>query len=409
MSKTRLFDRRGKIASPDYKFTGTEPQWSDAENLSVEEYYRRQDSALRFYNYYCDAKFFKEQVVIWMGKNKYTADAIKAMKALPPHAISGVAGKFVRMLDQGMPDSHPDAREHFAGRGIEPYSATDWIKKFIGLALHDYDPGTVISIEDPDQAKAPPAPKPNPQERLANKINEDVITVLDGLLDSICEIQSDTAPAKIPTINLGNFLRSHKIPPRGSRFVIEWLDKQLEEFKGALDKTDEELVEGYGWLKPAQLRRVVSNFEKMREDAVLHGAIKQTNRKPRVKKPKTADKQVAGLKYAINSSEYVIDSIDPVHIPFCQRLYTFNVKYRQLTIYIAENATGLSVKGTTIRDFDPEKSVTLTLRKPSDILPNILSKTARQIDKIIESLKVKPKPANGRCNENILLLRSFDK
>jgi len=405
---TRILDKRGKVASLDYKFTGTEPEWNDAESLSVLEYYDRQHRALQFYGYYCDQKFLKDLVVAWMPKNGYSKEYTNQIKNAPPSVLCGVAGKFVRMLDQGMPDQHPDAKEHFEAKDIKNkiLSASGYIHRFINDAQGVCTRNNVSSEEKKEKPKVK---KTNPAVYLENKINAAVISPLEDVIDSICEVTEKTPPAKIPTLNLGNFLRTNKIPARGVKYVIAWIDKQLEEFGGALNKTDPELVEGYGWLKTAQLRRVVTNFEKMREDAITYSAIKQKDRKPRTKKIKTADRQITKLKFAINNKEYALDSIDPSRIPFGQRLYTFNVKYRQLTIYLAENATGFSVKGSTIYDFDKDKSVTMTLRKPLDILPLILSGTPRKIDKLIDGLKIKTKPAKGRCNENIILLRAFDK
>ena len=50
----------------------------------------------------------------------------------------------------------------------------------------------------------------------------------------------------------------------------------------------------------------------------------------------------------------------------------------------------------------------MTLRKPLEILPLILSATPKKLDKIFEELKTKPRSANGRINANMIILRTLD-
>jgi len=144
----------------------------------------------------------------------------------------------------------------------------------------------------------------------------------------------------------------------------------------------------------------------MIEDAKAHG---KTTRKPRIKRPKSAEKQIRKLKYLKEDDTYKLQSIDPVAIPFSQRAYTFNTKYRQLTIYQARVADGLSVSGTTIKGFDEKKSITIIVRKPEDFLPLVLAGTVKKIENLVKTLKTKPQPANGRVNNNTILLKTFDK
>ena len=46
-----------------------------------------------------------------------------------------------------------------------------------------------------------------------------------------------------------------------------------------------------------------------------------------------------------------------------------------------------------------------TLRKPEDVLPQILTKTEKQIDKILSELTTKVKVPTGRINKDCILLR----
>ena len=102
-----------------------------------------------------------------------------------------------------------------------------------------------------------------------------------------------------------------------------------------------------------------------------------------------------------------ISSVAPSIIPGSKKLFTFNTKYRRLTMYQASSTDGLGVKGTTVQNVDAKVSFELTIRKPDDILPVIANKTEKQISKIIDALKTKRKVPNGRINNETILLRTF--
>ena len=404
MAKTssRLFNKRGGIMALDAKYTGNEPEWKDADNITLKEYNKRLDRGLRFYGYYCDNKMMKPWVVDWMKSNGFQKEQVESIKKAAPSFIDGTTGKLVRMLNQGMPNKHPDSKN---GINIKA-----WIRDSIDEALYninkiEMDPKNNFNNDEDDKPKVKPM---SPLKRVEHKINKDIIVPLDLLLDDIISIDVDTSPAKIPNMDIGSLLRGNKAAGNGVKYVVEWITKHLNEFRGAYDKTDEELAEGYSWLRRPQLNRIIKNFEKMLDDTKMYSRSKVKTRKPRVKKPKAVDKQISKLKYATDSSEYQLASVDPTGLPFSQRAFFFNVKNRQLSVYYANGNAGFEVKGTTLQGFDKERSIIMTLRKPLDILPLILSATPKKVDSIFVGLKTKPRAANGRINANMIILRTLD-
>jgi len=126
---------------------------------------------------------------------------------------------------------------------------------------------------------------------------------------------------------------------------------------------------------------------------------------PRVKKPKTSDVQVKNLKYKVEDIDAKLMSVNPVMIPGKEVLFVYNTKTRKLTQYNSNSTKGFEVSGTTIKNIGDESRVT-TLRKPDDILPLILSKTIKQIDKQVwDTLTTKVSVPNGRINGDCILLR----
>jgi hypothetical protein len=135
---------------------------------------------------------------------------------------------------------------------------------------------------------------------------------------------------------------------------------------------------------------------------------KKAERKPRVKKAKSAEKQVARLKFMQSSAEYGITSVSSLNIPGSQRVYVFNTKNRVLSCYTAASANGIEVKGSGFKNFSETDSFSIRLRKPNDILPSILAKTEKQIAKVTDTIKGKKNIPNGRINDQTVILRIFN-
>ena len=127
---------------------------------------------------------------------------------------------------------------------------------------------------------------------------------------------------------------------------------------------------------------------------------------PRIKKPKASDVQIKNLKYKVEDIDAKLMSINPVMIPGKEMLYVYNTKTRKLSQFITNSTKGFEVSGTTIKNICETQSRTTTLRKPEDILPLILSKTIKQIDKQVwDTITTKVSVPNGRINVDCILLR----
>ena len=129
--------------------------------------------------------------------------------------------------------------------------------------------------------------------------------------------------------------------------------------------------------------------------------------KPRKKKVKPAQMQVKNLKFKESDSSLKLVSIPPTAIIAAPSLVTFNTDTRKVAIYYAKNTDGLSVKGTTIQNFDPEKSKTKILRKPEELIEHLIGTSAHRFEKVFAGIKSKQNQPNGRINEDTLLLKVF--
>ena len=147
----------------------------------------------------------------------------------------------------------------------------------------------------------------------------------------------------------------------------------------------------------------------MLEDLERIRSATKASRNVRIKRPKAADKQVAKMQYKKEDNDFKVVSIHPIQIIGKTRLFTFNVKYKELCHYVTQNPKGFEVSGSTIKNIDLESSIKIKLRKPLDFLPIVLNKTPIQIQKELDALSTKGKQVNGRINKDTILLKVLDK
>tara|TARA_R110000744_G_scaffold6522_4_gene22778 strand:- start:295 stop:627 length:333 start_codon:yes stop_codon:yes gene_type:complete len=105
------------------------------------------------------------------------------------------------------------------------------------------------------------------------------------------------------------------------------------------------------------------------------------------------------------SLEAKLTSINPVHIPTKNKLFVYNVKQGKLAEYVCDSASGFEIKGSTIQNFNPKLSKITKLRKPDEVLPMVLNKTEKQIEKVWKSLTTTIYEPTGRINNDCILMR----
>jgi hypothetical protein len=340
-----------------------------------------------------------------VGYSKTDIDLISAANA---NVMPTTIGKLIRAMDRGMPPIHPQAQEYFDALPFSdpenpPIAKDD--RDIVKAELH-----TVLaylrSLEKNQKIETEEkvvVPTPTVLDKLMTKVDREVIYYLDEMLDKWSESSHMT---RVDGLSLASFIRDGKIPPVGCAPIIKWLEKQRDEYQGALDKTCPQLVEGYAHMSKPALKNRIATLETMLADVLKHSVVVKGPRKQRVKKVKDPAKQITRLQYQLESPEYSLKSVEPIRLPSASRAYVFNTKYRTLTVYVATGSIGFEVKGTSLKNFDTTTSFTTTLRKPTEVLNLILSSTHKQIDKQLEAMKCKKRTPNGRINPQTILLRA---
>jgi hypothetical protein len=395
----KLFDRRGDVVAHDHKYTGEEPKWHDAADLDVFAYHARRIAMLNFYNYYCNPKDLEPDVMKQASILGYDIKMIKSNVS----KVTFTCGKLCRALNRGMPSSHADWKVYSdAKNGITLSEANNDIK----TVRIELDRIAIMSKREKDSEEAKSGgiiTKLSPLDHLNNKVQERVISQLEHMIDDCGWCDAQTAVDKL---NLTSILTAENIPVKGLGIVESWLTKYETSLNNALNKSDEFDIEGWAFLSKTGIKYRIKAIDTMIQEVVkFRGANKKT-KIPRLRKSKTADAQVKKLNYKDSDADLGITSVSPITIPGSTELYSFNTKYKKLTVFYASSKQGFSVKGSTLLDFDQEKSYTRSLRKPEEVIPIIVSGGKRNIAAILKTLKTKTNTANGRINKETILLHT---
>lgn len=393
MSKLPTF-RANRVTAYDSKYTGEEPVWELQDTWSDAEFNKEYVRLFGFYGYYLSNKDLRPDVVKFMNAIVTFSETEKdTFATLPDWAISATTGKIARSYNRGM-----DVRrvEKLTGTNVVQMAIEDIRTALKNYGL-EYAPKPQLVTEEDTSAKAVSI-----QDRIRSKVTSTLVNDLDTLVNEWIKGGDKAEP-----LNVAELVNKYEIPAMGLKHFTEAVEKMKAEYEAARDKCYPEAVEGYAYLSRKGILNRIQALQTMLDDVTKITHAKKATRKPRVKKPKSAEKQVSRLKYMQASAEYSVKSVSPLTIPTSYRVYIFNTKYRVLSCYEANSATGLEVKGSGIKNFSDTGSFSIRLRKPNDVLPDIISKTMKQIDKVTDTLKVKKTKPNGRLNDQCIILRTF--
>lgn len=167
---------------------------------------------------------------------------------------------------------------------------------------------------------------------------------------------------------------------------------ELEEY--FVDVTDEDIA-----LRVRGYTRILEDI-----DAIEHN--RRATRKRHTARASKVVKAVKNVNYKVADLDLKITSIDPAQIVGAKALVTFNTKSRRVTLFVAKDG-GLKVTGTTVKNFDDDKSMAKTLRKPAEHMPRFRDAPGiRRINVLMtHSIKGKIFSALGRLNSDTLLLK----
>jgi len=360
--------------SIDIIYMGPEPMPSGP-------FYHEKDSRLiqffNWYNYFYTTKEGREWIVKWMKANKYTPKQLANFAKAPDHKIKMTCCSLVRMTSNGA-----QLNDTLTKR------VTDHIEEVIG------------SI------------KPNV---IKEKVS--MVTVADRVRDKAMDILADVdhefdllyLNEYVSEFSMYNLLKIADAKPVMGKFIKDAYKPLAAEIEAVATKTDLGLVEGYANLSKKQLTSYSKFVSMIISDCEQYfsNRAKTTVRKPTAKKPTNNAVLLKTFKYLPEHKELKIVSFPPVNIFEATSVWIYNTKYKKLTVLNAEEGKKLSVKGTTIVNFDEQKSESKTVRKPAETLKAVSDSGKVPLRTFMQTLNTKPSVVTGRIGEDVILLKAI--
>lgn len=237
------------------------------------------------------------------------------------------------------------------------------------------------------------------QERIAEQ-TRNIIGHIEGEIDAFV-----ADGCKKSKFNIDSFLVHHDVKSPQAKLIVEFLDRNIEEIKLLLERKDEQLIEAYSFLTKSKQKKFY-DFLCLMKDATLDriDKVKKT-RKKRNRKLKSPQQQVSALKYLVNTEDGSLKSIDPANIIGASQVWVYDVKTRFLFEY--NSPVGMSVKGSTLQDFDADVSCAKKVRDQyaDRITTEVMTGGKVKLRRIMPDIVAKQKEVTGRINKNQIILR----
>jgi hypothetical protein len=190
-----------------------------------------------------------------------------------------------------------------------------------------------------------------------------------------------------------------------TKHISDWFKTKRIEFDDVLHTDDAEVKEGYSNFSKPQLKKIIAWCDQVILDCGKIAGEAVKSRKPRKRKSKTPEQLVAKIKVMEEHKELKLKSVPAKDIIGAMQLWIFNTKNRKLGCYHAIDADGLSVKGSSIINFNESKSVQKTLRKPEATMPEIVKGGKVYLRNALDDIRAVESGLTGRLNADIILVR----
>lgn len=364
MAKKIRVTKSKKVAQNiDKAMAGAEPILKVVEGRNDPQLTR----VFNHYNYIYDDKQSHAWLLQWMKLEKYPKTSINKVKSAPAWAAGTTAGWIARMAMNGT---------QFAPDNI----------KYVDEKIKE----VLERQKGQEQETEVEKPVVDVQARIRNKNNQ---------LMELCEEEIIDGWFNDPNVSVYDFLVRHNATPTLVNHMKEYYQPQFDE----IHLNDADIKEAFG-KKLMPLRKFWTQFFDELERYLNNKKVVKV-RKPRTPKEKPISKLLEKIQYQKEFAPLKLVSAEPSGIIGAQQLWIFNTKYNTLTQFVASNVDGFSIKGTTLQNFDPDKSSTKKLRKPDEVLNEVLSAGKVAIKKIMDNIKTTRQNPTGRINKDTIILR----
>ena len=389
---TKSRSKSVQLAVDKAKGKDVSPKWDGHESWSTDQFMRHFRETMDHYRLDYSGKDLKPKVILWMQQNGYTKEQVKSFKDTKDSRSNLTMGSIAANLLKGMPAIRADFND---GR-----DTTVWLREQISKVVSEGKDDEVVDetavVED-----KPAVYVPSIQERLRDA----AYAMTEELEDAVESFSQDPEAFDPKAFKVLNLLRGKQAKAAHARVIKDYYQRQYDEYLELVEGECEQLKEGYSHLSKTQVKKITQFYSEIISACEMLAQEAKVNRKPRTKKPTDKSKLVAKVKYLKQDDKLKLVSINPIDIIGAKELWVFNTKTRKLGKYIASEYSDLSVKGTSIVNFDEHKSIAKTLRKPEDQLKEFKSAGKVQLRKFLDDIKAVDIKMNGRINEDTILLK----
>lgn len=367
------------------------PKWDGHESWSADQFMRQFRLTMDFYRLDYSGKDLKPKVVMWMQQNGYTKEQIKAFKDTKDNRSNLTMGSIAANLLKGMPAVRAEFNDE--------RDTTAWLREQIARVVAEGKDDEVI--DDTIVEEKPDVHMPSIQERL----RDTAYAMTEELEDALESFQQDPDAFDPKSFKVLNLLRGKQAKAAHARVIKDFYIRQYDEYLEVADGKCDQLKEAYSHLNKAQVKKITQFYSEIISACDMLAQEAKINRKPRAKKPTDKNKLVSKVKYLKQDDKLKLVSINPEDVIGAKELWVFNVKTRKLGKYVASEFSDLSIKGTSIVNFDENKSIAKTLRKPEEQLKEFKAAGKVALRKFLDDIKAVDIKLNGRINEETMLLR----
>ena len=254
--------------------------------------------------------------------------------------------------------------------------------------------------------------KPSIQDRMRKRLMY-IVGDIDDAFENVWARNED--PKKFKAYDYFNM---HNIPGAFMKMLKQQVDVYIDEQSKGLqyrdikpkDRTDEQqdYVESFESYSKVEMKQHIAWWERVYKDCELWEANKKKQRKPRKYKPPSKEKMAKKVKYKAEDKDLKLVSEQPINLPGCTAVVVYNTKNRKLGIYEATHKHhGLSLKGTTLLNYDLSTALQKTVRKPQEVMEKLNTGGLQAIKNTFNTLSTTETKLNGRLNKDTVLVRIF--
>jgi len=335
---------------------------------------------IRALNWYSNLRSYRDSkiyTISYLKQHKYDLKVINKIATATEWEVKNL-GYVLRMVSRGYQAS------------LEQIS---WIDSRI-TELSTHKPEVVHNIEFDK-----PVVATKPKESIQDKIYNQCTIFIDEIEDVIDSRKYD--------FKVYEYLAANVCKAAHVKQIVEHFKPLSLEVKEVMLGNDEQLIEGYSNYNKTELKKLNQFLQLILSDCNGFTSNSKVTKTPRKKKIIPLSKKILKLNYKKEDPEYKIVSIKPESIIGCQNLWVFNTKTRKLGVYVSNDESGLSIKGSTIENYNVELSITKTVRKPLEVIPDVVKGKKTVLKKVMSGINSVETSLNGRINVDVILLNSI--